>query len=308
MSREVIGDAPTTGVAESSRRLVDVLDASRAALLPTPRVPREPGDTAPDPRTPLVAALAAVLLIVAAWAAYAVTDAPTDPARGVVAAVTGASAASSPEVVRRVLLSITVANPGREAVSVVGYAPTTRSSAATGLDRPDATVGAGERVELTVDVSLDCTRSAPLLLPDLLIQTQDGRRRAIPAVGSVAALSGLCGEGPEAAHPLSVRGVRRSDRSALVVTLVAPSNRRTEVTAVRAAGVDLDAAALPLRVDRNGAELRILPPGACPGAWEQDGIPTVLELQVESSGPTIVEVTVGKPLVEWALDIACVTP
>jgi hypothetical protein len=197
-------------------------------------------------------------------------------------------------------------NPGDETVSVVGYAPTTRSSAATAINDPSADVGAGGEAELTLDVSLDCGRAAPLLLPDLLIREQDGGRRAVPAIGSEEALSTLCSQGPVAAHPLSVTGVRR-DGSALYVSIAAPSNRKTVITAVSAAGIGLDTGPLPLRVDRLGTDLRILPPGGCPGSWKRDGIPAVLDLEVEGSGPMIVELTLGTPLVQWVLDTSCGT-
>jgi hypothetical protein len=304
MSREVIGDAPT----ETSRRLVDVLGTSRQALLPQPRLPDVLDDEpAPSRRTPILAALAAVLLLAATWATYAATDPPSDPARGVAAALTGSSSAFSTQTTRRVLLSITVTNPGREPVNVVGYAPTTRSSAAAGLDDPSAYVAAGGKVEVTVDVSLDCARAAPLLLPDLLIQEQDGGRRAIPAVGSVAALTSLCAEGPAAAQPLTVTGVRREE-AVLVVAVAAPSNRRTEIRSMTAGGFGTDAAPLPVTVGREGAELRIRPPAECPRPWREDGVPTSLTLEVESAGPSVVHLTVGKPLVQWALDVVCVTP
>jgi hypothetical protein len=280
-----------------------VLRASRQALLPVPAATeikaggrRRPGRYAP--------ALAAGLLLTGAVVAFAAAKPPDDAARGVVAAVTGASAASSPDEARRVLLAIAIANPGTESVRVAGYAPTTKSSAATQFDRPTAHVGAGEMVEITVDVQLRCGSPAPPVLPRLVIAEEDGGRRSVTVVGAVAALTELCAEGPAPGHPLTVTGTRREGAD-LVVDVAAPSNRRTSIQGVRATGVVLDAAALPLRVDRHPTSLRLRPPPACPNAWREDGIPTRLDVEVDTSGPGSVRLVVGTPLARWALDVVC---
>ena len=299
MSREVIGDAAPT------------LQAAAPAAAPV-LAPRDPGpQQRPHARRrhlPALAAVTAMLVLVTGWTAYRVTSPPGDPARGVVAAVTGANAAaastSTTQPLRRALLAITIANPGTETVRVDGYAYTSRSSGAVGLDEPTAHVSPGERVEITVDVSLDCGRAAPLLLPDLVIEESDGGRRQVPAVGAVAALMAICATGPPAGQPVTVTGTRR-DGDALVVQITAPSNRRTALRTVRATGVVLEAAGLPLRVDRRGQELRLTPPAACPRAWREDGIPQYLDIEVDTVGPSIAQVRVGKPLATWVLDVVC---
>jgi hypothetical protein len=74
---------------------------------------------------------------------------------------------------------------------------------------------------------------------------------------------------------------------------------------VTATGVGLDAAALPLRVDRHPVSLRLRPPSECPSAWREDGIPTRLDVEVDTSGPAMVRLDVGTPLARWALDVVC---
>jgi hypothetical protein len=255
---------------------------------------------------PAVAAATAMLVLVTGWTAYRLTSPPGDPARGVVAVVTGvtAAAASSTQPNRRALLAITVANPGTDIVSVAGYAYTTRSSSAVGLDEPTAHVSPGERMELTVDVALECARAAPLLLPDLVIEESDGGRRQIAVVGAVAALTSICATGPPQGQPLTVTGARR-DGTTLVVGIAAPSNRRTVVRAVRATGVVVDAGELPLRVDRRGQELRITPPASCPRPWFEDGVPQYLDVDLDTVGPAMALLEVGEPLATWVLDVVC---
>jgi hypothetical protein len=298
VSREVIGDAPAG---------LQVAAPSPAAAS-TPRVSAPPQEPAPRGRRflPAVAAATAMLVLVTGWTAYRLTSPPGDPARGVVAVVTGvtAAAASTAQPTRRALLSITIANPGTDIVSVAGYAYTSRSSSAVGLDEPNAHVSPGERVELSVDVALECARAAPLLLPDLVIEESDGGRRQIPVVGAVAALTGICAAGPPQGQPLIVTGTRR-DGDTLVVRIAAPSNRHTVVRTVRAIGVVVDAGELPLRVDRVGQELRLTPPAGCPRPWRQDGVPHYLDVELDTVGPSIALLEVGKPLATWVLDVVC---
>jgi hypothetical protein len=342
VSREVFGDAPVSEVSERAdseerlRGLAAALRASRQALLPgyAPATQRQPGRTpppgSPEPsesrepsetpepsepetreprerdrrRLPAAATAAALVLVVTGWTAYSATEPPGDPARGVVAAVTGATAASTDAASRRALITITVANPGKETVTVTGYAYTTRSSAALGVDEPTAHVAPGERVELTVDVALDCARAAPLLLPDLVIEAEDGGRRQVATVGAVAALMSICTNGPDEGHPLTVLGARR-DGDDLLVHLASPSNRRTDIRTVRATGQVLDVAPLPTRVDRRGTELRLKPLPTCPSAWREDGIPQNLDVELDAGGPATIVLKVGKPLATWALDVVC---
>jgi hypothetical protein len=297
VSREVIGDAPAG---------LQVAPAPTPVLVPQ-AAPQRPARAAGRRRhLPALAAATAIVVLATGWTAYRVTNPPGDPARGVVAAVTGATSAgvNSAQPTRRALLAITIANPGTDTVTVDGYAYTTRSSAAVGLDEPRAHVSPGERVELTVDVSLDCARAAPLLLPDLVIEESDGGRREVPAVGAVATLMGICEAGPPAGQPLTVTGTRR-EGNALVVGIAVPSNRRTTVRAVRATGVVLDAGELPLRVDRLGQELRLTPPATCPKAWVEDGVPQYLDVEIDTEGPSISALRVGKPLAAWVLDVVC---
>ena len=226
MSREVIGDAPG-GTAADTQRLATVLRASRQALLPAPAATEIKAGDRPRRRGRHAPALAAGLLLTGADVAFAATQPPDDAARGVVAAVTGASAASSPDEARRVLLAIAIANPGTGSVRVAGYAPTTRSSSATQFDRPTAHVGAGEKVEITVDVQLAAApRRAARCSPTLVIAEEDGGRRSVTVVGAVAALTELCAEGPARRPPAHRPGTRREGAD-LVVDVAAPSNRRT---------------------------------------------------------------------------------
>jgi hypothetical protein len=305
MSREVIGDAPhgaTTDVPERSR-VTGVLHASRRALLASaPEVkPRSP-----QRRRPLAAGVAAALLAGAA-VGFAAAEPPGDEARGVSATVTGASAASSDDATRRALLAIAVVNPGTQNIRVAGYVATARSSAVTGLDRPLAHVSPGEKVEITVDVALRCSAAAPLLVPPLQVEEEDGGRRGVAVVGAVAALTDLCAEGTDDGHPILAGGTRR-DGDDLLVEIVAPSNRRTEIRAVRATGVALDAADLPVTVGRQPLLVRLRPPAECPAAWRQDGIPTGLDLEIDAAGPAVVRLPVGAPLAQWALDVVCGSP
>jgi hypothetical protein len=220
--------------------------------------------------------------------------------------VTGATSAASGGATRRALLAIGVVNPGRESVRVAGYAPTTRSSAAAGLDRPAATVGAGEKLEITVDVALRCSAPAPLLLPDLLVREEDGSGRAVTVLGATAALTKLCAQGPVADRPLTVTGVRR-DGADLLVDVAATSNRRAEIRALQATGVRLDADDLPLVADRHPRTIRLRPPAECPASWLEDGIPTGVDVEIEAAGPALVRLPVGAPMAVWALDVVCGT-
>ena len=307
MSREVIGDAPGgVAPADTQQRFATVLRASRQALLPFPNVTEIKPEARRRTQRP-TAALAAGALLTGAVVAFAGTQPPGDPARGVVAAVTGSSAASSPDEARRVLLAIAIANPGTETVSVDGYALTTRSSAATQFDRPSAHVGAGETVEITVDVQLRCGAAAPLLLPDLVIAEEDGGRREVSVVGATSAFTNLCADGPIAGHALAVVGTRR-DGNDLIVDVSVPGNRRTDIQSVHATGVRLDAGELPLRVDRHPVSLRLRPPPECPSAWLEDGIPSRLDIELDATGPAATRLTVGPPLARWALDVVCGSP
>src|SRR5687768_1454790 len=102
MSRGVIGDAPG-GVAADAPRFATVLRASRKALLPPAGATEIKAADRPRSRR-YGPALVAGLFLTGALVAFAATEPPGDPARGVVAAVTGASAGSSAEEARRVLL------------------------------------------------------------------------------------------------------------------------------------------------------------------------------------------------------------
>ena len=294
----MIGDAAPT---------VQVV-APRPAPVLGPPLPQPPPVRERSRHLPALAAAVAMLVLVSGWTAYRLTSPPGDPARGVVAAVTGATSAAvsgaSTLPTRRALLAITIANPGTDTVTADGYAFTSRSSGAVGLDQPTAHVSPGERVEITVDVAVDCGRAAPLLLPDLVIEESDGGRREVPAVGAVAALMDICESGPSPGRPLTVVGTHR-DGDTLVVGVAAPSNRRTVVRSIRATGVVLDAGALPLRVDRRGEELRLTPPPTCPRAWREDGIPQYLDVEIDTEGPSISRLPVGKPLTSWVLDVVC---
>jgi hypothetical protein len=251
----------------------------------------------------VVAAVAAVLVVVAGWTSFARAEPPQDHARGVVAAVTSSTSAVT-GTTRRALLSITITNPAGESVTVDGYAPTTRSSAATGLDAPRAHIGAGERVDITVDVALECDRAAALLLPDLQVRAEDGGQRTVPVVGVVSTLTDICAAGPDSGRPLTVVSTRR-DGSALVLNVAAPSNRRTQVRAIHGAGVQLGARELPLTVDRRGEQIRLLPPPSCPRTWREDGMPSRLEVELDTEGPAVVRLEVGTALIQWALDVVC---
>lgn len=305
MSREVIGDAPDLAAPEP-QRFATALRASRQALLPPGAVTELKPPRLARRHT---AALAAAVLVTSATVTFAASRPPADPARGVVAAVTGATAAVAPagDAGHRVLLTIAIANPGSESVRVDGYAPTTRSSAATPVDRPTAHVGASETVEITVDVNLRCTAAAAPSLPRLVLAEEDGGRRAVTAVGAVSAFTDLCAEGPLTGHSLVSTGSHREGTD-LLVDVASPAGRRTAIRRIEAAGVQLDAGELPVGVGRRPVTLRLRPPTACPSAWRQDGIPTRLDVEVDTGGPAAVRVVVGPELARWALDVGCGSP
>lgn len=207
----------------------------------------------------------------------------------------------------RVVVQVAVTNQGSDAIRVVGAVMKAPSAVPAVIDPRDAKVEPERVGRINLTVLLDCSSAGRLELPTLTIALPDADRRAVPITGAGRLVEACARSGPTT-RPLTGDDPVR-DGAQLAFRLSSPTARRIVVTAVRAGGVRLPAAGLPLPVGP-ATPLRLSAPKTCPQEWTVAGIPSTLTVDTldtddGTGAPASVPLKVGAPLTDWLLATAC---
>jgi hypothetical protein len=183
----------------------------------------------------------------------------------------------------RVLVSIAVLNEGADPIRVLGTADGGAGVDPISLDPLDLSVDGGQVGRLNATLALDCRAPHTLRLPDVRIARLDAVRHTI-AVGGSGLLLEACARSASRTRPLAITNIRQ-DGGQLVLDVSSPTGRPARISAVRAGGVPLPAADLPLDVV-SPATVRLDAPRGCPREWLVGGIPSTVDVDLATPPPT----------------------
>jgi hypothetical protein len=256
----------------------------------------------------LALALAAVLGLGAGWAGDGIWRSTQSAearlrAAGLAVAVTDARRTADTATRLSADLTVQLTNLGLVPVQLIGSELAHGAAAVVSIDPPRVTVPVGDTRTAVLRVDVGCRSPQPLDLPPLQVRTPDGGLMSVAADGSGQVLADLCEAGPEVDHLVRQVGVSR-DGAQLKVAVVA-SSRTTELHSIRAGDVPLQGRPLPTTVNGVTRTIWLEPPTGCPLAWQRNGLPESLELDVGVGTGATVRIPVGYALAEWLLDGPC---
>lgn len=234
--------------------------------------------------------------------------APTAPP-AVSAIVTDVLGGTGNQQPAQIQASITISNDGSQEVRVSRPTGPSDGVDIRRLDPGVLLVPAHQARQLNTDATLNCARPAPLAVPPLQLELGNGDQRELRIGGSGALLEACARAGPRA-RPLAVASESQIVDGQFTVWLSSPTGRPARVTSIRAGGVPLRGAGLPVEIaERAPGRIRLSAPEACPIPWRVVGLPTSLTVDLAPDSPTgstsALDLPLGPQLAAWLLDTAC---